>query len=311
MNKHLEELRKELKYDKTKACVQCGYCLPACPTYVTMGKETHSPRGRINLIKMVGEGKITDLSVLEEPLDLCLGCRACETVCPTGVEYGSLLEAARAAIIRRKQYSLPKRIARNLIFKKAFPSRRAMNLVANAMWLYEKSGLQKAARKSGLIQKLPGHLGEFEAIAPPAVSPFERASLPEFSKAKGNPKYSVAFFVGCVMDAMFRKINMLSVKLLCEVGCNVTIIKNQTCCGALHAHSGELDESKALVRETLILSSITRAAVEQLWRNMIIYWKTSRSGSNEQDNFQLNRGISRKLSSYAEGFKERFGSRKE
>ncbi|NHN35035.1 (Fe-S)-binding protein [Paenibacillus agricola] len=251
MNEHLEALRKELKYDKTKACVQCGYCLPACPTYVTMGKETHSPRGRINLIKMVGEGKIKDLSVLEEPLDLCLGCRACETVCPTGVEYGSLLEAARAAIIRRKKSSLPSRIARNFVFKKVFPSRRAMNLVGNAMWLYEKSGVQKAARKSGLTHKLPGHLGEFEAIAPPAVSPFERASLPKFSKAKGKLKYNVAFFVGCVMDAMFRRINELSVKLLAEAGCDVTVIEKQTCCGALHAHSGELDESKALAKANI------------------------------------------------------------
>ncbi|MCC3377800.1 4Fe-4S dicluster domain-containing protein, partial [Cohnella sp. REN36] len=85
--------------EKTNSCVQCGYCLPVCPTYATMGVETHSPRGRINLVKMVGEGRITDVSVLEEPLDLCLGCRACETACPTGVEYGAILEAARAALV--------------------------------------------------------------------------------------------------------------------------------------------------------------------------------------------------------------------
>lgn len=96
METSLKQLRKEFQYDKTNNCVQCGYCLPVCPTYTTFGKETHSPRGRINLVKMVGEGKITDLSVLEEPFDLCLGRRACETACPTGVEYGSILEATRA-----------------------------------------------------------------------------------------------------------------------------------------------------------------------------------------------------------------------
>jgi len=103
MKPSLEQLKEEFLYEKTNRCVQCGYCLPVCPTYVTMRKETHSPRGRIHLIKMVGEGKITDLSALEQPLDLCLGCRACETACPTGVEYGSILEAARAAMAKRKK----------------------------------------------------------------------------------------------------------------------------------------------------------------------------------------------------------------
>ncbi|MCS7459846.1 (Fe-S)-binding protein [Paenibacillus doosanensis] len=251
MNEQLVALRRELKYEKTDACVQCGYCLPACPTYATMGKETHSPRGRINLVKMAGEGKITDLSVIEEPLDLCLGCRACETACPTGVEYGAILEAARAAIVRRKSYSLPVRILRYTLFKKVFPSRLAMNLIGNGKWLYEKSGLQAVARKSGVMSRLPAHLGEFEAATPPAVSPRERRNLPRFTAAKGKRKFTVAFFSGCVMDAMFRNINELSVKLLAEAGCDVVVIDDQTCCGALHAHSGELDESKSLARRNI------------------------------------------------------------
>ncbi|TBL80130.1 (Fe-S)-binding protein [Paenibacillus thalictri] len=263
MNDKLKALREELKYDKTDSCVQCGYCLPACPTYATMGKETHSPRGRINLVKMVGEGKITDLSVLEEPMDLCLGCRACETVCPTGVEYGSILEAARAAITRRKTYSAPVRILRHTLFKRVFPSRQAMNLIGNAKWFYEKSGVQKLARKSGVIAKLPSHLGDFEVIAPPAVSPLERSRLPRFTAARGAKKYTVAFFTGCVMDAMFRRINHLSVKLLAAAGCDVVVIDNQTCCGALHAHSGELDESKRLAKRNI-------AAFEQVEADFIV-----------------------------------------
>ena len=142
MNQMLEDLKKELKYEKTNNCVQCGYCLPVCPTYMTMGKETHSPRGRINLVKMVGEGRITDLSVLEEPMNLCLGCRACETACPTGVEYGTILEAARAAITRRKKFSFPVKTLRNTIFKKVFPSKRKLNLLTDGLWLYQKTGLQ-------------------------------------------------------------------------------------------------------------------------------------------------------------------------
>jgi len=251
MNKQLEALRAELNYDKTNRCVQCGYCLPACPTYQTMGKETHSPRGRINLVKMVGEGRITDLSVLEEPLDLCLGCRACETVCPSGVEYGAILEAARTAIVRRKKFTVPQKALRKVLFKKVFPSRKMMNLAGNALWLYEKSGVQKLARKSGLMNKLPANLGKFEAIVPPAVSPAERSALPRRVPAKGEKKCTAAFFLGCVMDAMFQRINELSIQLLAEVGCEVVVVENQTCCGALHAHAGEKDDSKQLAKRNI------------------------------------------------------------
>lgn len=248
MNQTLEQLKEELQYEKTNACVQCGYCLPVCPTYLTMGKETHSPRGRINLVKMVGEGKITDLSVLEEPMDLCLGCRACETACPTGVEYGSLLEAARAAIVRRKKFSSPVRLLRKTMFKKVFPSRQVMKFTGNAFWLYEKSGMKKAVHQSGVMNKLPYHLGEFEAIMPQAVSPKERKKALNKVKAKGEKKYTVAFFTGCIMDAMFQQINRLSIQLLTEAGCDVVVVQKQTCCGALHAHSGEMEEAKRLAK---------------------------------------------------------------
>ena len=251
MNKDLEPLKKELNYEKTNRCIQCGYCLPVCPTYATMGKETHSPRGRIHLIKMVGEGRIADLSALEEPIDLCLGCRACETACPTGVEYGILFEAAKAAITRRKKFSFPIRAVRNTLFKKVFPSRKAMNFLGNSLWLYEKSGIQKLARTSRLMNILPSRLRELEAIAPAAASPRGRSNLPRMTPAKGKKKYTVAFFLGCVMDAMFRKINELSIKLLSEAGCDVIVIENQTCCGALHLHAGEEEQSKNLAKKNI------------------------------------------------------------
>ncbi|MGO4886658.1 (Fe-S)-binding protein [Anaerobacillus sp. MEB173] len=251
MGNQLLELQKELNYGKTNSCVQCGYCLPVCPTYSTMGKETHSPRGRINLVKMAGEGRITDLSLLEEPLDLCLGCRACETACPTGVEYGAILEASRAALTRRKKYRSSTKVVRNLLFEKVFPSRLAMKTLGNGLWLYQKSGMQKLARKSGVMKKLPLNLGKIEAIVPEAVSPSERNRLPSFIKAKGEKKYTVAFFTGCIMDAMFARINRLSVELLAAVGCDVYIIENQTCCGALHAHAGELDQAVSLAKKNI------------------------------------------------------------
>ncbi|MFK2826442.1 (Fe-S)-binding protein [Bacillus sp. B190/17] len=252
MERSLEALRKELNYEKTNNCVQCGYCLPVCPTYMTMGKETHSPRGRINLVKMAGEGKITDLSVLEDPINLCLGCRACETACPTGVEYGAILESAKAALTRRKTFSVPVKTLRNVLFKKVFPSKKAMKVLGNGLWFYQKSGVQKAMQKVGVLEKLPYHMGTFEAITPNVVSPKERSSLPNRINARGKRKYTAAFFTGCIMDAMFQRINRLSIELLAIAGCDVVIVENQTCCGALHAHSGEIEEARELAKRNII-----------------------------------------------------------
>lgn len=231
--------------------MQCGYCLPVCPTYSSMKKETHSPRGRINLIKMVGEGRITDLTVLEDPINLCLGCRACEVACPTGVEYGSILEAAKMALEKRKTYSVPIKIIRKAMLKKVFPSKHSMNLIANSYWLFEKTGLKKVMRKTHAMKMLPYHLGEFESTMPNAVSPKKRSEFGSFVKAKGERKYTVAFFTGCVMDAMFQKVNHLSIKLLTEAGCDVYISEKQTCCGALHAHSCEMDDAKELAKKNI------------------------------------------------------------
>ncbi|WP_141432492.1 (Fe-S)-binding protein [Bacillus sp. 03113] len=263
MKPSLNDLKTEFQYDKTMKCVQCGYCLPVCPTYVTMRRETHSPRGRINLIKMVGEGKITDLSILEEPLDLCLGCRACETACPTGVEYGSILESARAALVKRKKFSKPIRLLRNTMFKSVFPNRRIMKFTGNMFWFYEKSGLQNAVHSTGIMKKLPYHLGDFESIVPPAVSPKVRNQSNMKVQAEGELKYSIVFFTGCIMDAMFQRINQLSIQLLAKAGCQVIVIPNQTCCGALHAHSGELDEAKQLAKRNI-------AAFEQVKADFIV-----------------------------------------
>lgn len=251
MNLSLKQLQEELKYDRTASCVQCGYCLPVCPTYTTFKNEAHSPRGRINLIKMAGEGRLTDLSALEEPFDLCLGCRACETACPTGVEYGEILEAARAALGKRRTLSVPARTLKKAMLRKMFPSRRMMNIAGHSTWIYQKSGLQKAGRITRVIDKLPYHLGAFEKVLPKPVSPLERFKAPKRVKAEGKRKYKVAFFTGCVMDAMFHRVNQLSIQLLARAGCEVTVVSNQSCCGALHAHSGEQKEARRLARQNI------------------------------------------------------------
>lgn len=244
----------ELAYEETFDCVQCGYCLPACPTYLTMGSETHSPRGRINLVKMAAEGEIT-YSELEGPINLCLGCRACEVVCPTNVQYGKILDSAKEVIQEYKKESktMTKRakLFQDFVFDKAIPSKKLLNTAGAGIALYQKSGLQKVARRTKAINILPENLRTFENALPEVEGIFERKKREDHYPAKLRPVYRIGFFTGCVMDTMFSSINTKSIKLLQEAGCEVTVIREQTCCGALQNHSGEMEITKQLAKENI------------------------------------------------------------
>jgi glycolate oxidase iron-sulfur subunit len=218
-----------------------------------MEKETHSPRGRINLVKMAAEGKVP-LSKLEEPIDLCLGCRACETACPTNVQYGTILESAKEAIQTEKNETMNKRtkIFRNVLFEKTFPNSRTLDFVGFGMNVYQSTGLQAFAHKTGLMKKvLPEHLAEFDKITPKVASPFAKMKRKTKLKPEGESKYKIGFFIGCVMDTVFANINDLSLKLLQKAGCEVEVIKEQTCCGALQNHSGEGELARDLAKKNI------------------------------------------------------------
>lgn len=240
----------KLAYDETFSCIQCGTCLPACPTYKTMGKETQSPRGRINLVKMAAEKKIP-LEAIREPIDLCLGCRACERVCPTNVPYGKILESAKEALFEQQKdaSSLLKRLEENLFYKQVFPKHQVMAVAGSLLWFYQKSGLKNLAHLTHLTKLLPENLETFERATPDVhVRGMHRA---EHVKNETAANYKVAFFNGCVMDAVFGRINDMSVKLLIACGCSVVIPPKQTCCGALHLHGGRRAESKELARRNI------------------------------------------------------------
>lgn len=251
MSASLLSLQQELRYDLTNACVQCGYCLPVCPTYMTMERETQSPRGRINLVKMVAEGRITDITQIMEPLELCVGCRACETACPTGVQYGKIHEAARNALATQKKYSSTVKMIRSILFKKVFPKQKVMVSLGNIIWLYQKTGIQKAFHTTGILKVLPNHMGEFEEVLPPLPSIRERKGVQKITLVNSKPKMKVAFFQGCVMEAIYQRINRYTIELMKMAGVDVIIPEKQTCCGALHAHSGEHEHAIELAKQNI------------------------------------------------------------
>lgn len=247
----MSELKQSLHYDETFSCVQCGYCLPACPTYKVLEKESASPRGRISLVKAAAEGKIDVAEDLAGPIDLCLGCRACEVVCPTGVQYGTILEGAKQTIQERQSLSPFAKGVRNIVFKRIFPYSNRLKAVTSLIWLYQKSGLQKMAKSAGVTDKLPFHLGEFEQSMPDVPSPLRFLAKRSALLTAAKPRAKVAFFAGCVMDSLFYETNRKSMELLNAVGCDVVMPKTQTCCGALHSHAGEIDQARELAKRNI------------------------------------------------------------
>jgi len=245
-----ELLRNQLAYEETFSCVQCGYCLPACPTYLAFGKESHSPRGRIQLVKLAAEGKI-EIKDLEKPIDLCLGCRACETVCPTNVEYGKILDSAVDVLgeYRRKNRSLAEKAVRNLVFRKALPNKHVLKLVGTGLRLYRTTKADKVVRKTGVIGKVSASLATMEQITPKVEKPSVRNHF--YERAAVKSKVKVAFFTGCIMDTFFARVNDLSMKLLKEAGYEVLFLKEQTCCGALHQHSAEKKTAIELAKKNI------------------------------------------------------------
>src|SRR6266540_7238858 len=166
-------------------CVHCGLCLAYCPTFSLLGTEMDSPRGRILLIKSLAEGRIDLTESTVKHLDLCLGCRACETVCPAGVPYGELIEAARAEIERQRPGGPLRRLFRRLNFALLLPHPKALALAAAGLRFYEASGLRKLAHASGLLKLLPGPLAAWEPLLPELAPARDRAPLPEVTPAEG------------------------------------------------------------------------------------------------------------------------------
>lgn len=230
-------------------CVRCGMCLETCPTYAIFGTEADGPRGRITLMRAVSQGRIdqeTFLDTFGEHITLCLECRACETACPSGVQYGKLIEGARIALEEARTTGPLERLIRWFGMNQLMPHVGQLKLMAKMMWLYEASGLQWLVRTANV---LPKPLNAMEGILPP-ISP--RAY--DYSKpapAMGEKRGDVAFFHGCIQEAFLAPINAATVRVLQRNGFEVHFPEKQTCCGAAQWHTGDETLAKKLARQNI------------------------------------------------------------
>jgi glycolate oxidase iron-sulfur subunit len=230
-------------------CVHCGFCLPACPTYVLWGEEMDSPRGRIYMMRKVVEGEAPLDARFRMHMDNCLGCMACITACPSGVQYNKLIEPTRALIERNIPRSAGERLFRRLIFS-TFPHPARLRVLALPLLLYQKSGLQSLVRKSGLARLLPRRLAAMEALLPEVpAGAFKRR--PATVQPAGAMRRRVGMLSGCVQRVFFPQVNAATARVLAAEGCEVIIPRGQACCGALMLHSGLDDQAAALARKMI------------------------------------------------------------
>ena len=229
-------------------CVHCGFCLPACPTYALWQRETDSPRGRIHLMKVALEGK-ADITVdFARHFDTCLGCMACVTACPSGVQYDKLVEATRPQLERQIERTEGDHLFRQFIFS-IFPYPKRLRWVALKLWLYQNTGLQQLVRNTGLLDLLPTRLRAMESMAPSIKLADTFSSMPNVVPAITPKRKRVAMLLGCVQRVFFNNVNQATARVLAAEGCEVVIPQEQGCCGALMFHTGLENEAVAMARQ--------------------------------------------------------------
>src|SRR5580700_1922415 len=236
-------------YEDYAHCVHCGLCLNHCPTYKLWGLEADSPRGRIRQIVLVDQGRLPLGESFVKHIDQCLDCRACETACPSGVEYGKLVEAARAQIEQNYRRPFFSRLARDLVFRQLLPYPNRIAIVARVLRIYQRSGLQALARATGILHLFG--LAEREQLLPPIDRKFFFSQLGRTYAAVGPRRARVALFAGCIAQVSFSALHDATIRVLTANGCEVVVPAGQTCCGALPAHAGVRDVARELARVNL------------------------------------------------------------
>lgn len=234
------------------ACVHCGMCLEACPTYKELRVEGDSPRGRLYLIRGLVEKKVEPTPSVLAHLDRCLDCRACESACPSTVKYGEILEKTRTILQPARRLSPLASFARWLSFRVVLPSRRAQVVLFKLVWVAQALGLLRLGAWLARRRFLPGALAALAANPPHVpLRSFRARHGVTFFPAKGTRRRRVALFTGCVADHLFADVNEATVRALTENGCDVEVLANERCCGALHIHNGARDFAQALAHDNV------------------------------------------------------------
>ena len=242
-------------------CVHCGFCLPHCPTYQSWAEEMDSPRGRIDLMKGLRDGKVVLTPAVVTHFDRCLGCLACVTACPSGVKYGTLIEQTRARVEANHVRGLSDRAFRELVFA-LFPHPGRLRAMLLPLWLYVASGLQRLVRATGLLKLLPARLQQLEAMLPGVTWKHLRAALPAQVPARAPARAVVGLVAGCVQRVFFPAVNEATVRVLAAEGCEVRIPEGQGCCGALSLHSGRATEGLEMARA--LIARFENAGVDSI-----------------------------------------------
>jgi glycolate oxidase iron-sulfur subunit len=242
-------------------CVHCGFCLPVCPTYALWNEEMDSPRGRIYLMKMAADGKAEMNAQWVGHFDTCLGCMACMTACPSGVDYGKLIEATRAQIERKYDRGWAEKFYRRMMFA-VFTQPKRLRMMRWPLLLYQRSGLRKFVRGSGLLRRLPKRVQAMEALLPELGA---AEAVAEVTPAVGQKRRRVGLLLGCVQREFFPQVNAATARVLAAEGCEVVSPGDQPCCGALLVHAGEEDGAVALARH--LINVFERAEVDTIVTN--------------------------------------------
>lgn len=245
---------RRLDYASLQQCMHCGMCLPVCPTFQATGRERHGPRGRIALMRAVADGVLEAGADFAAEMDFCLGCLACQSACPAGVDYARLFEAARAeSEVARGLPSPARRFWRAVTLRGLFMHPRGLRILGRMVELYQRLGVQSAVRHLRLTRLLPPALRRLEPQAPSVARRFSHHLIAPVERTQGPSRRRVAMLTGCVQDLLFSEVNRDTVDVLLANGCEVHTPPVQPCCGSLHAHNGEPELAARLARRMIDL----------------------------------------------------------
>jgi glycolate oxidase iron-sulfur subunit len=245
---------KSIDYSILQQCMHCGMCLPTCPTYDTTKRERNSPRGRIALMRAIADDELAVTREFAEEMSYCLGCLACQTACPAGVNYAELFETARNDIETHGAHpGVQRKVWRAVTLRFLFMHPRALRAAGRMLRLYQRTGLEAIVRSAGLLRLLPAALRRLEPQAPRIGDTFSNALIAPSEHPRGKAPHRVALLTGCVQDLVFADVNRDTADVLLANGCTVDTPPVQPCCGSLHAHNGDLEGARTLARRMIDL----------------------------------------------------------